>query len=228
MIKRYLAEFIGTFVIVFAPVFVASADLVNGRHSTELTVALVSGMPVLAMIAALGPISAAHFNPAVTLGFAVARRVPWRFVIPYWLSQLGGASVAATAAFLVFGKVGGAQATTLDAQLQGCVVEALITFVLMLTIIAVATDKRTPGGVPPLAIGMAVVVGVLIGLPVTGGSMNPARAFGPALYNQGAFATLWVYLVGPGLGAGAAALIYEAVRLEPEHAKGAPDLDERV
>ena len=99
-----------------------------------------------------------------------------------------------------------------------------ITFFLFLVIIAVATDQRVSGAVPAIAIGMTVVFGVLIGGPVTCGSMNPARSFGPALFGGGeALANWWLYVVGPCLGAVIAAIVYEHLRLEHEHAKGAPN-----
>ena len=103
-------------------------------------------------------------------------------------------------------------------------VEAVLTFFLMLVIIAVATDKRANGAVPGLAIGLTVVFDVLIGGAITGGSMNPARSLGPALFGGGAaLSVYWVYVVGPALGAVVAALLYEAIRGGEHHAQGAPN-----
>ena len=218
MIKRYVAEFIGTFTIVFAPVAVgASAALGHVDHGL-LIAALVSGLPVLAMIYALGPICAAHFNPAVTLGFALARRFPWKFVLPYWAAQMLGSVAAA-------GLPSGAHIPAdSSAIVRNLGMEMTISATLMFVIISVATDRRIHGTIPALAIGFTVVVGVLVGGPITGGSMNPARSFGPALFASGAALTsYWLYVVGPMVGASIAALLYEAIRLEPEHAKGAPD-----
>jgi glycerol uptake facilitator-like aquaporin len=102
--------------------------------------------------------------------------------------------------------------------------EALLTFFLMLVIISVATDKRVNGAVPGLAIGLTVVLDVMIGGPVSGGSMNPARSLGPALFaHDGALGAVWIYFVGPLLGATAASLVYEAIRGGSEHAQGAPN-----
>src|SRR5918997_1293190 len=95
MPRRYLAEFIGTFGIVFAPVALSATGKLSGGDGGLLAAALVSGLAVLAMIYALGHISAAHFNPAVTLGFAVAGRFPWRYVVPYWIAEFAGAGTAA-------------------------------------------------------------------------------------------------------------------------------------
>jgi MIP family channel proteins len=218
MIKRYLAEMIGTFFIVFAPIALDS-------NSGLLSAAIASGFPVLAMIYALGPISAAHFNPAVTLGFAVAKRFPWKYVLPYWIAQLCGSLLAAGLVFMFSGSAHGAHIPHSPGNLvQNLAMEVAISAMLMFVIISVATDKRVNGVIPAIAIGMTVVVGVLVGGPITGGSMNPARSFGPALFTGGpALANYWLYLVGPMVGACLAALLYEAIRLEPEFAKSAPD-----
>jgi MIP family channel proteins len=178
------------------------------------------------MIYALGPISAAHFNPAVTLGFAVAGRFPWRYVLPYWAAQFLGAILAATVTALLFGgSVHGVHIPS--AQLspwQAVGIEAILTFLLMLVIIAVATDKRVNGAIPGLAIGLTVVFLVFVGGPVTGGSMNPARSFGPALLAGGVpLASYWIYVVGPVLGSMLAARLYETIRAGVEHAQGAPN-----
>ena len=220
MMRRYLAEFVGTFVIVFAPVAWSS-------HSQGglLGAALVSGLSVLAMIFALGPVSAAHFNPAVTLGFAIAKRFPWKFALPYWLAQFSGAIVASGLCMIFFGCVHGAHVPADPTfYFRNIGLEAVITFILMFVIIAVATDRRVPGGMPAIAIGFSVIVGVLIGGPITGGSMNPARSVGPALFAGGpALANAWLYILGPCLGAILGAVVYEAIRLEKEHACGAPN-----
>lgn len=224
MIKRYLAEFVGTFVIVFAPVAVSAIGHVSGVDQGLLVAAIASGLPVLAMIAALGPISAAHFNPAVTLGFALAKRFPWRYVAPYWLVQMAGGVVAAAVVALLYGGGSGVHIPAdTHLVLRNVGTEVAITFILMLVIIATATDKRMNPIAPPLAIGLTVIFGVLIGGPITGGSMNPARSFGPALFgNPEALGAYWVYIVGPMLGASIAALAFEAMRSNPENACSAP------
>jgi MIP family channel proteins len=225
VIKRYVAEFIGTFTIIFAPIAVGASAAMGHTDHGLLIAALVSGLPVLAMIYALGPICAAHFNPAVTLGFALARRFPWKFVLPYWVAQMLGSVAAAGLAFVLFGASSGAHVPSdPSAILRNLGIEMTISAMLMFVIISVATDRRIHGTIPALAIGFTVVVGVLIGGPITGGSMNPARSFGPALFTGGAaLASYWLYVVGPMVGASIAAFLYEAIRLEPEHAKGAPD-----
>jgi len=225
MTKRYAAEFLGTFVIVFAPVALSASARSPSGDPSLLSAALISGLSVLAMIYALGPISAAHFNPAVTLGFAVARRFPWKYTFPYWASQFLGAIVAAGAVTLLFGSGAGTHVPSNPAFfLRNVGTEVLISFLLMLVIIAVATDRRVSSAVPALAIGLTVVVGVLIGGPITGGSMNPARSLGPALFAGGsALSNYWLYLIAPPIGAAIAALVYEAIRMDKDHAVGAPN-----
>ena len=223
MPRRYVAEFIGTFGIVFAPVALSGTGRFHGSDSGLMAAAWVSGLAVLAMIYALGPISAAHFNPAVTLGFAVAGRFPWRYVLPYVIAQIVGAVTAAGLAALLFGAGHGVHIPAVSWP-RALTVEAVLTFFLMLVIIAVATDKRANGAVPGLAIGLTVVFDVLIGGPITGGSMNPARSFGPALFAGGtALANYWIYVIGPITGAVIAAKLYELIRGSEEHAQGAPN-----
>ncbi len=224
MLRRYTAEFIGTFGIVFAPVALSASGRFAGGDSSLMASAWVSGLAVLAMIYALGPISAAHFNPAVTLGFAAAGRFPWRYVFPYGLAQCAGGIGAAAFAALLFDGGHGTHFPAAGPFSRAVGVEAVLTFLLMLVIIAVATDKRANGAVPGLAIGLTVVLDVLIGGPVTGGSMNPARSLGPALFGDAApLSVYWVYAVGPALGAVAAARLYEAIRGGEHHAQNAPN-----
>ncbi|MHB8637207.1 MAG: MIP/aquaporin family protein [Fimbriimonadaceae bacterium] len=224
MLRRCGAEFVGTFVIAFAPISVSAGGKLAGGDGTLLTAALVSGLAVLAMIFAFGPVSAAHFNPAVTLGFASTRRFAWRHVPAYWASQFAGAICAALLALLLFGHPSGAHIPAdTTAVTRNLGIEAVTGCLLMLVISAVATDRRVSDAIPGLAIGFTVVIGVLVGGPITGGSMNPARSLGPALVTGGAaLANYWIYAVGPCLGAVIGARTFEALRLEPLHAKGAP------
>lgn len=223
MLRRYLAELVGTFGIVFAPVALSGTSALHGGDPSLAAAAWVSGLAVLAMIYALGHISAAHFNPAVTVGFAAAGRFPWRYVAPYVGAQLTGGILAAALVAALFGPGHGTHIPTVPAG-TAVSTEAALTFLLMLVIISVATDKRANGAVPGLAIGLVVVVDVFIGGPATGGSMNPARSLGPDLFAAAAaMPTYWVYVVGPVLGAVAAARLYEALRGGEEHAQGAPN-----
>ncbi len=225
MKKRYAAEFIGTFFIVFAPVALSAAAHRVGGDGSLLSSALVSGLAVLVMIYALGPISAAHFNPAVTLGFAVAHRFPWKFVWRYWAAQFLGAVFAAGVVAILLGPGAGTHVPADTALFfRNFGTEIVISFLLMFVIISVATDRNVSSVIPALAIGLTVVVGVMIGGPVTGGSMNPARSFGPALFAGGeALANYYLYLIAPPIGAVLGALAYEFIRMDHESAVGAPN-----
>jgi len=220
--KRYAAEAVGTFGIVFAPVALSATSALPNGASGILAAALVSGLAVLAMIYALGPVSAAHFNPAVTLGFATANRFPWRYIPGYIASQMTGATVAALFVALLFGPGHGVHIPS-GSGFQNVGTEFALSFLLMFVIIAVATDRRVSSTVPAIAIGFTVILCVLIGGPITGGSMNPARSFGPAIVAGGpALTHVWLYLGVPPLGAVVAARLYEALRLHPHEAKAAP------
>lgn len=213
MIKKCVAECLGTFVIVFAPVACAAATSTIESGSSLLISALVSGFSVLAMIYSLGPISGAHFNPAVTIGFSVARKFPIRSVVGYIFAQLGGSTLAALASFQIFGKSSGAHIPAdPSAPLRNLLLEVILSFFLMFVIMGVATNKQVSKSVPGVAIGFIVVCGVLIGGSVTGGSMNPARSFGPALFNPQAMSNYWIYVLAPIVGASLAALTYEGLR----------------
>ena len=224
MRRRLFAEVLGTFAIVF---FGCGAVATGG---TTLGVALVFGLVVAALVYALGHISAAHFNPAVTFGFALGGRFPWRLVPAYVAAQALGAVLASGAHALLLparaaATLYGASVPHID-PLRCVGVEALLTFFLMLVIASVATDRRTDGAVPGLAIGAMVAVDAAMGGPLTGASMNPARSLGPALF---AHTVLWPYVVGPLLGAGLAARAYEALRGGDEHGKNAPnDLEQAL
>ncbi len=224
LLRRYAAEAVGTFCIVFAPVALSATGRFPGGDSSLMGAAWVSGLSVVAMIYALGHISAAHFNPAVTIGFAAAGRFPWRFVPAYCASQILGGIAGAALAACLFGGGHGVHIPAAGPVLRPLAVEAALTFFLMLVIISVATDRRVNGAVPGLAIGFAVVLDVLIGGPVSGGSMNPARSLGPALFGgRTALSCYWIYLVGPIIGAILAARLYEVMRGSEEHAQGAPN-----
>jgi MIP family channel proteins len=214
-IRKCIAEFIGTFVIVFAPVALSGASHLRGVDSGIAAAAWVSGLSVMAMIYALGHISGAHFNPAVTLGFASAGRFKWRDTPGYWLAQFSGSVAASAVCALLFGPGFGAHVPSIGASIKAVSLEALLTFFLMFTIISLATDIRAHGPIAGLAIGVVVVLDVFIGAGVTGGSMNPARSLGPALFAGGAaLSDYWVYVTGPCIGAVIASWVYEAIRGE--------------
>lgn len=211
-IAKAIAEGIGTFAIVFAG---CGAIMVSARFPQALSpsaIPLVFGLVVAAMIYAVGHISGAHFNPAVTLAFACARHFPLRNVGGYWLAQFIGALAAQGLlyALLPLGSVYGAPIAMIS-PLQAVAWEAVLTFFLMFVIIAVATDTRAVGVMAGSAIGATVMFCAYFGGPVTGAAMNPARALAPALF-EGNISTLWIYVLGPGLGAVGAAYLYEWIR----------------
>jgi aquaporin NIP len=205
-LRAALPEFIGT----FALVFIGSGAIANGLPPTA--VALAFGIVVAVMISALGHLSGAHFNPAVSIGFAIGRHFAWPRVALYAAAQVGGAIAAAGALRATLGpSVPLGVTAPAGSDVQSLVWEAILTFFLVLVITAVATDTRAVGQTAALAIGGAVAMGSLVGGPVSGASMNPARSIGPAVVS-GDLSTLWIYLVGPIVGAAAAALTYRFLR----------------
>ena len=214
--KRSLAEGIGTFGLVFAT---AGANVVNelsdGRI-THLGVGLVSGLIITAMIYAVGHISGAHFNPAVTVGFAAARHFPVKELPVYWAAQLVGGSVGAMSLLGLFGRVGTMGGTMpRGSALESFGFEIPLTFILMFVIMAVATDSRAQGGQAALAVGVTVGLNSIFGGPISGASMNPARSFGPALaaWNWGDH---WIYWTAPFVGAVLGAVVYNLLRSSRE------------
>lgn len=206
--RAALAEFIGA----FALVFFGCGAIAVGLDPTA--VALAFGLIIAVMVAALGHISGAHFNPAVSIAFGLGRHVPAARVAVFIVAQVAGAIAAA---FVLRASLGaGADLGVTQPSgtfTQAFVWEAILTFFLMLVIAAVATDDRAVGHLSPIAIGGAVALGALVGGPISGASMNPARSLGPAIVS-GDFAHVWIYLLAPVLGAAAAILTYEFLRRE--------------
>jgi aquaporin NIP len=217
--RRLVAEAIGTFALVF---FGAGAIMVAAKYGAfgQLGIAVAFGLVIAAMVSALGHISGAHLNPAVSLAFALSRHFPWRLVGAYWAAQLAGATTAAFLLRASLGDIADVGATTPSRSAgQSFLWEAVLTFFLMLVIMAVATDTRALGEAAAIAIGGTVALNALVGGPVSGASMNPARSLGPALA-AGQIEALWVYLLAPLIGAALGALAYELLR--GEHSSLAP------
>ena len=195
--NAYAAECAGTFALVFAG---CGAIIVNDIYPGSLGhvgVCLVFGLVVMAMIYAVGNVSGAHFNPAVTLAFAVAGRLPKRAVAPYMGSQLIGALIAAGLLSLLFPDHGNLGATAPSgSMLQSFTIEVALSFLLMFVILNVSAGYMEKGTIAGLAVGGTVALGALMGGPVSGASMNPARSFGPAVIS-GEPDFLWIYLVAP-------------------------------
>ena len=232
--KRAWAELIGTFVLVFlgTSAVVAAVLLNQGWESPAnntffvgfgvsdwVGIAIVFGIALTVMIYTFGPISGAHLNPAVSIALWATKRLPTSDMLMYVLFQCVGASLASLAVVLIFGirpTDVGLGATTMVADTtyaQAILCEALVTFILMLTIMGSAVDKRAPVGFAGLAIGLVVVGSIIAIGNVTGGSLNPARTFGPYIAMSAVYGIhLWwqfpIYLFGPVIGATAAAFLY--------------------
>jgi aquaporin TIP len=215
-LRRGAAEFIGT----FALIFIGAASVATATTLTDI--ALAHGLVIGVMVSAFGFISGGHFNPAVTLGFLVTRRIAPVLALWYWLVQFGGAAIAALALKWVLpnaiesqshlgapGLSGGVTAGS------GVVIEAILTFFLVVVIFATAVDPRGAfKQIAGLAIGFTIAFDIYMGGRLTGGIMNPARAFGPQLVGNH-WSSGWIYYVGPFAGGVIAASIYELLYLRP-------------
>ena len=215
MNRRCAAEFIGTFAIVFFGC--GSIVTLHGQPFAHLAVNLVFGLIVAAMIYTLGHISGAHFNPAVTIGFASTGHFSSREVAGYLASQFAGAILgAAVLSQTLSGSAAANFGTTVPTVnwITAGAIEFTISAFLMFVIISVATDVRAHRAIPGIAIGGYVTLAGLFAGPVTGCSMNPARSLGPALFASSAMASVPIYVIFPTLGAIAAARLYEWIRVE--------------
>jgi MIP family channel proteins len=226
LVGAAIAELVGTFILVFGGTAVAVAAILSrptaGPAYDSLAVALAFGLALAVVVAAIGHVSGAHVNPAVTIGMAAAKKFPWNYVPAYVGAQLVGAVLAALGTWLTFGGPARSEAklaATYPAQgvgdLQAFIVEILITFILVFVVMAVATDERAPAAIAPIAVGFALAVGVFIAGPVTGGSVNPARSLGPMLV-AGDLTSVWLYILGPIIGGALGALLYDRFMAKTE------------
>jgi MIP family channel proteins len=215
---------LGTFCLVFAGTGAIVINSLTGGQLGHGGVAAAFGLVVAVMIFAVGHLSGAHMNPAVTTGFAVGRHFPRAEVVPYWAAQCAGAILASYSLRALFGTSHGLGVTqpAYVSQLTALVLEAGLTAVLMIVILAVATDTRAAGSLAALAIGGTIGLEALVLGPITGASMNPARSLGPALAATD-FTNLWIYIVGPMAGALIGVAIYEGLRGVPHPAAAPPD-----
>lgn len=217
--RALAAEAIGTFALCFVGILAISVDLIGGTDGAAslATVALAHGLTIAVMVAALGALSGAHFNPAVTAGFvATGRMAPGRGAM-YVGAQIAGALLASLLLAWLFGLEavrGGTPAVAPTVRPVGAaVVEVMTTFFLVLVIFGTAVDHRAPKSVFPFAIGLTVTLGILATGPITGAALNPARAFGPALVS-GAWTSHWVYWAGPLAGGILAAILQHRFLME--------------
>lgn len=201
MIRKSIAEIIGTFTLVFCGTGAIIIDNVTKGGVTHVGVAITFGLVVMAMIYGLGEISGAHLNPAVSIAFTLAGRLPLRSLGVYLVSEIVGALLASLALRLLF-PTDELLGTTLPAgsAWQSFVLELLLTFFLMLVIMGVATGSKEQGLFAGLAIGSVILLEAMFAGPICGASMNPARSLAPAVVS-GHLENLWIYLIAPIIGA---------------------------
>jgi aquaporin Z len=222
--NKYLAEFIGTLLLVFIGL---GSAIFDGKGIGALGISLAFGLTLLALAYAIGPISGCHINPAVTLGAVLAGRMRGSDVVPYWIAQvLGGISGFGFLAWIMTGSgVPGLVHTAAVATANGFnehsptgyvmyaafITEVILTFVLVLTVLG-STAPSAPSGFAGIPIGMALAITNFVGIPITNASINPARSIGPAIYaGDWALAQLWLFIIAPLAGGVLAAFVYKLI-----------------
>ena len=212
--SQYAAEAIGTFILVFTGTGAIVLNDISAGQLTPLGLGLVFGLVVMALVYALGDVSGAHINPAVTLGFWAAGQFTAKQVAPFILSQCAGALLASLLLRALFGNHAnmGATLPREDLVYQCLILEFILTFILMFVILNVATGAKEKGVVAGMAIGGVIALEATFAGPISGASMNPARSLGPAVASMN-FSALWIYLLGPALGALLAVPAWRWVRL---------------
>jgi aquaporin Z len=220
-LRRAVAEFVGAFTLLF--IGIGSIVAAHQIHDPSLIgIALAHGLAIAVMVSAMGHISGAHFNPAITFAFLVTRRIKPALALIYWAAQLAGATLGA---LLVQQLVPRASTDPVELGVPAIGhgvnagaafgLEAILTFFLAWVVFATAVDPRgTFKSIAGLAIGLTITLDILFGGPFTGAAMNPARAFGPQLIGNH-WSSGWVWYAGPILGATVAALMYELLYLRP-------------
>ena len=213
--RKLAAECFGTFALVFAGTGAIVVNDVTGGTVSHVGIALTFGLIVLALIYAIGDVSGAHLNPAVTVGFCLARRFPVRSVLPYVASQFAGALLASLCVWALFPDHNTLGATLpRGVALQSFVLEVLLTAFLMVVILSVSTGAKEKGITAGIAVGSVIALEALFAGPISGASMNPVRSLAPALVS-GNVAHLWVYLVAPLVGGSVAVFACHCVHERP-------------
>jgi aquaporin NIP len=198
--RKYTAEAIGTFSMVFAGTGAIVIDQISHGAITHVGVAVTFGLVVMAMIYAVGDISGAHLNCAVTLGFWLAGRLPARCVAPYILAQLTGALTASSLLLLLFGNQASLGATfPSGSSMQSLILEAILTAMLMFVILSVSSGNKEKGMMAGISVGAVIALEAMFAGPISGASMNPARSIAPAIVS-GNLHGLWIYIIGPCVG----------------------------
>lgn len=199
--KKYISEFIGTFSMIFCGTGAMTINEITGGEVTHVGIAITWGLIVMSMIYAFGETSGAHFNPAVTIAFAYAKKFSWKEVPKYIVAQILGAFVASLILLFLFptSEFLGATIPTIDVW-RAFVLELLLTFFLMVVIINVSTGSKEMGVVAGIAIGAVVLLEAMFAGPITNASMNPARSLAPNIVS-GNIQGLWLYIIAPILGA---------------------------
>ncbi len=195
--RRLGSELVGTWALTFVAAGGDVIAAVGGKPPDGPAQVAAPALLIMALIYSFGPISGAHFNPAVTLAFALRGSFPWRRVPGYWLAQFGGAVLAAVLLRILFGLTGHLGATAPHHGLEaGLVLEIILTFLLVTVILATAANYQVVGHNAALAVGATIALDGFFAAPISGASMNPARSFGPAVVS-GHPGNLWIYIVGP-------------------------------
>ena len=207
--RKYISELIGTFSMIFCGTGAIIINQETNGSITHLGIAITFGLIVMAMIHSLGSISGAHFNPAVTIAFTVAKKFEIKEVVPYIISQSIGAILASATLRLLFPKNVFLGATMpLNNDFQAFILEFIITFILMFVIINVAHGSKEQGLFAGISIGATVLLLALFAGPICGASMNPVRSFAPALVSNH-LEHLWLYLIAPILGASSSVVLWK-------------------
>ena len=211
--KKYFAEFIGTFFLVFVGSCAIIINLLSKNSIGHIGVALAFGFIIFIMIFSFGDISGAHFNPAVTIAFCMIGKLKAKYVIPYIMSQLLGAITASALLNGLFGKVSGLSITVPSFEISknavpiSLVLEVIFTCLLMFVIMSVENHPNVGTALSGLVIGMTVFLGALVIGPISGGSLNPVRSLGPSIISSD-YRYIWIYILAPVTGACLGASLY--------------------
>jgi aquaporin Z len=206
--RKYFGEIVGTFALIFCGTGAIIINQESGGAITHLGIAITFGLIVASMIFALGDVSGAHLNPAVTLSFAVKKRLPWKSVLPYILAQALGAFIASVALKILFPNSETLGATLpAGSQAQSFILEVILTMILVMVIFNVTTGAKEKGLTAAIAIGGVVGLEALFAGPICGASMNPIRSISPA-FVSGHVESLWIYILAPTIGALLGVLIH--------------------